>query len=86
MWMVDGIHHDTAHCWPDTTPTRGTGFTELAQTVLAISDTADHGATIGMDAAHFTGAKPQGGIAAFTRDELDGSAGRARELGAFARP
>jgi hypothetical protein len=55
--VVDRVHDGTAHGWANTHPTLDTGFTELTQAVLFISNLANRGPAVNVDLANFTGAQ-----------------------------
>src|SRR5262249_45472564 len=60
-------------------------FAELAQVVFGVADFTDRRAAVRRHAAHFAGAKTQRGVSAFARNQLNRSAGTARELRTLAR-
>ncbi|CRI66178.1 conserved hypothetical protein [Thiocapsa sp. KS1] len=82
--MIDRVHDHAANGRPHTAPARSTGLAELAQTVLAVADLADDGATIDMDLAHLPGAQTQGRALAVARHELGGATCGPCQLGTLA--
>jgi hypothetical protein len=83
--VIDRVHRHTSHSGANSTPAFGTGFAQLAQGMLGVSDLAYSGPAIYVNLAYFTRPQAQLPIVTFTRDELDGCAGAASQLGPFAR-
>src|SRR5688572_18540776 len=75
VWMVNWIHHNTAHRWADAEPTLRAGFAVAAEVVFAITDFADGGAAIDMYFASFGGAQANGYVQTFASGQLHSSAG-----------
>src|SRR6185437_2531017 len=83
--MVDRVHHHAADGRADAQPAFGAGLAELLEAVFRIADLADGGAAFNRNLAHFARTQAQRGVTGFTRDQLRGRTGAARELRALAR-
>src|SRR5690606_27163178 len=82
--VVNGVHHHTAHGGANATPAVCTGLAERTQAMLTVAHLAQRGAAVGGHLAHLAGAQTQRGVLTFTRDQLHGGAGAARNLRALA--
>src|SRR4051812_25905504 len=76
--VIDRVHDHAAHCRTHTAPTHRTGFTDLAQVVLAVADFADRCTTFDVHAAHLAGTQADLRIGAFARHQHDAGAGGTR--------
>src|SRR5690606_26189871 len=83
--VIHRVHGGTADGRLDAEPTLGTGLAELLQVVLVVADFTDGGTALDRHLAHFTRAQAQGGVKAFTSDQLHGGTGGTGDLGALAR-
>src|SRR6516225_5458520 len=83
MRMIDGIHHDPAHCWTNSHVTRTSGLSDRDVFVIEISDLADRGHAIDVDEPYFSRRKLHVSVGAFLGHELRRSAGAASHLRAF---
>jgi hypothetical protein len=81
--MIHGIHRYTADSRPNSTPTLGACLTELTQIVFVVTDLTDSRSTVDVDTSHFSRTKAQRRVAAFTCDDLNGTARTPCELTAF---
>ena len=83
--VIDRVHRHTSHSGANSTPAFGTGFAQLAQGMLGVSDLAYSGPAIYVNLASFSRPQAQLPLVTFTRDELDGCDGAASQLGPCAR-
>ena len=58
MRVINRVHGYTTNCRPNTTPTFGACFTQLAQIVFAVADFTYSCTTIDMNLAHFARTQP----------------------------
>src|SRR6185369_14749697 len=82
--VIDRVHGDTTNRRADTTPTLGTGFTDLAQIVLFVTDFTDGGAALDVHPTNFAGAQTDLGIGAFASQQLSRSTSGASHLSPLA--
>src|SRR5688572_12195958 len=82
--VVDRVLSHAAHGRANAAPPLRTGFADLAQVVLVVTDLADRGAAVDVHLAHLAGAHAHRHVLAFARDDLHGRACAARELRALA--
>jgi hypothetical protein len=52
--VINRVHGYTTNGWPHTSPTLGTGFTELAQVVFVVTHFANSCPTVDVNFAHLT--------------------------------
>src|SRR3989338_2747948 len=83
--VVHRVHHHTAHGRTNTAPTHRAGLADRAQAVFGIAPFAQSRLAIDVHLADLAGAQTQLRVAAFTRQQLDRSACRTRQLGTLAR-
>src|SRR5574343_946549 len=78
--VIDRVHDGTANGRTDTTPTLGTGFTDLAQVVFFVADFANRCTALDVHATNFARAETNLSIDAFTSQQLYRGTGRTRDL------
>src|SRR5690606_23917680 len=80
MRVITRVHHHTTHRGTDTAPTVRTCLANRTQAVLFVAHLTERGTIVYVHLAYFAGTETQLGIAAFTRQQLDGRTGGARNL------
>ena len=85
MWMIDRIHHNTSHGWPNSQVPRASGFSNSDVFVIEIPNLSDRGHAVDVHQADFARRKLHMGIVAFLRHKLRCGAGAARHLSALTR-
>src|SRR3954471_5087918 len=83
MRVIYRVHSDTAHGRPDAAPAHCTGFTDRTQAVFFVANLADRRTAIDVHFANFARTQTQLRVFAFARQQLDCTAGCARELRAL---
>ena len=83
--MIDGIHRNTAHRRPASTPAHCPGLAKRAQGVLRITDLPDGRPTPHRYLPQLTGSKPQRGKTAFACRQLCARTGATRDLSPLPR-
>src|SRR5690606_26022921 len=83
--VIHRVHGRTADGRLDAAPALGTSFAQLFQVVLIVTDFTDGGAAFDRHLTHFTRAQTQGGVDAFTSDQLHACTSSTGDLSALAR-
>jgi hypothetical protein len=71
MRMIDRVHYNTAHCWPDTPPALRPRLTDRTQIVFLVTYLPDGGPAIDMNLAYFPRAQSQLRVVALPGKKLD---------------
>src|SRR5438094_961969 len=85
VWMINGIHNNTAYRWTDSQVPSTSGFPHRNVFVIEIPDLSDRRHTINIHQPHFTRRQLHMRIAAFLGDKLRRGSGAASHLSALAR-
>src|SRR5579859_2045914 len=82
--MVPGVHRRAAHSRPDAEPAAASGLAARLVLVLDVTDLADRGLAVDVDAAQFSRRHADHGVVAFLRKQLGRRSGAAHQLAAAA--
>src|SRR4029077_4304841 len=85
MRVVDRVHCDPAHRGANAAPALRAGLADRAKIILFVANLTDGGPAIDVHFANFSRSQPQLRVGPFTRQQLNGCSGSARDLRAFAR-
>jgi len=80
MWVIYGVHNNTADSWADTQPTTTSSLTDIDACVVVVSDNAYGGATTHENLAKLTRGQTKESISSLFCHQLSASACGAYEL------